>query len=98
MSNQSNLAVENLKYDLYGVAFALDSVKYIIDEVVEDYFEQYDADRNKAAILLEFNRQCAKMNAVQYLLFSMEQDLAAAGIVRTHGVPDHKEAVQHEAQ
>lgn len=65
-------------------ALLIDSSRYILQDVQEDYFEKYDSVNKKDADLLcwEFSRNRAKVLAISQLLYEAEKVLAQADIVR----------------
>ncbi len=63
------------KDELIGAAVALDSARYIIQDLQEDFFDCYNSssDDDKWRILHEFNRGRAKMAVLSHLIYEISQ-------------------------
>ena len=70
------------KDELISVAVCFDSIRYLIQEIDEDYFARYDRSNPNDVISIawEYNRNRAKINAVSKLLYEMEQIFEENGI------------------
>lgn len=70
------------KDELIGAAVNLDSVLYLMQDIIEDYFCKFnpDSDEDKFAILYEFSRYRAFTQAVYELLYSISKDFENNGI------------------
>lgn len=70
------------KDNLTDVALCFDCIRYLVQEIDEDYFARYDRSNpdDVMSIAWEYNRNRAKINAVSKLLCEMEQIFEANGI------------------
>lgn len=70
------------KDKLTGVAICFDCIRYLVQEIDEDYFSCFDRSNpdDVMSIAWEYNRNRAKINAVSKLLYEMEQIFEANGI------------------
>ena len=68
--------------DLTGAAIALDSVKIITGDVMQDYFGRYNPHDKKdfPYILYDFDRSRAYLNAVLLLVREIEKTFEELGI------------------
>lgn len=64
------------------IARSIDSISYLVQDVVERYFERFNVDNKEDhfGITWEYNRNRAKMEAVQELLFLCNEELEKLGI------------------
>lgn len=68
--------------DLTGTAIALDSVKIITGDVMQDYFDRYNPHDKKdfPYILYDFDRSRAYLKAVLSLVCEIEKTFEELGI------------------
>lgn len=67
---------------LVGAAVALDSALYLMQNITEDFFCKFnpDSEKDKFAILWEFSRYRAFVQAVNGLLADIHKDFEENGI------------------
>lgn len=70
------------KDELIGAAVNLDSALYLMQNITEDFFLKFNPDSadGKFAILCEFDRYRAFIQAVNELLFSISKNFKENGI------------------
>lgn len=66
------------------IAYIMDSMNYILQDVQEGYFEKYDPERadGHKGIVWEFPRNRAKTAALSLLMEQIQQALGEVGISR----------------
>lgn len=62
--------------DLIGAARSLDAIEFLLQDLTENYFDCFDSTNKKGrfGIVVDFNRNRARANAIQELVLSIERD------------------------
>lgn len=70
--------------DFIGIIKKIDSMRYIDQEISDDFFEKFDPENEKDSchICYEFRRARAKVAALSELLWQVEKDFEGLGITR----------------
>ena len=86
MSNTAAPAQNNnnliSKDNLIDVAICFDCIRYLVQDIDEEYFAKFDSGNKDDVykIAWEYNRNRARINAVNKLLYEIEQNFEANGI------------------
>ncbi|MGN0537158.1 MAG: hypothetical protein ACI4M3_04185 [Acutalibacteraceae bacterium] len=70
------------KDELRGIMRDMDSLSYLVSEITDGYFEKYNAENkhDQFWIIWDYNRNRAKMTAIEELLFLCTQEMERLGV------------------